>query len=204
MNIFCVEQNYLSHKRERENVLPGAPIIFVKAGSALLPPDTAFHYNGFDDNKLFCQSDLVLRISADGKDIPENLAATHYDSITVGVSFTAIDIHDELNGVNVPWEKAKAWDHSCVSGNWLPIHDFRNTNDINFCLYKNREMVQLGNSELMIYDFDKIISSVSQSHFLHVGDIVFTGTPFGMGEVFKDDKLEAFVEDDSLLEFEIG
>lgn len=203
MNIFCVEQNYLPHKRERESVIPGEPIIFVKPQTALLLPDTAFKYEDFDDNKLYIQSEIALRISANGKDIHEKNASNFYDSITVGVSFTAINIHDELNGIEASWEKAKAWNHSSVIGNWIPIHDFRNRNDINFCLYKNREMVQLGNSELMIYDFDKIISSISKSYSLNAGDIVFTGTPLGVGEVFKDDKLEAFIEDDTLLEFEI-
>lgn len=203
MNIFCIEQNYLAHKRERESVISGEPIIFVKPQTALLLPDTAFKYEDFDENKLYIQSEIALRISANGKDIQEKNASNFYDSITVGVSFTAINIHDELNGIEAPWEKAKAWDHSSAIGNWMPIHEFRNKNDINFCLYKNREMVQLGNSELMIHDFDKIISSISKSYSLNVGDIIFTGTPLGVGEVFTGDKLEAFIEDDTLLEFEI-
>lgn len=203
MNIFCIEQNYLAHKRERENVISGEPIIFVKPQTALLLPDTSFKYEDFDDNKLYIQSEIALRISANGKDIDEKNASNFYDSITVGVSFTAINIHDELNGIEASWQKAKAWNHSSVIGNWIPIHEFRNKNDINFCLYKNREMVQLGNSELMIHDFDKIISSISKSYPLNVGDIIFTGTPLGVGEVFTGDKLEVFIEDDTLLEFEI-
>jgi 2-keto-4-pentenoate hydratase/2-oxohepta-3-ene-1,7-dioic acid hydratase in catechol pathway len=203
MNIFCIEQNYLAHKRERENVISGEPIIFVKPQTALLLPDTTFKYEDFDDNKLYIQSEIALRISANGKDIDEKNASNFYDSITVGVSFTAINIHDELNGIEASWQEAKGWNHSSVIGNWIPIHEFRNKNDINFCLYKNREMVQLGNSELMIYDFDKIISSISKSYPLNVGDIIFTGTPLGVGEVFTGDKLEAFIEDDTLLEFEI-
>jgi 2-keto-4-pentenoate hydratase/2-oxohepta-3-ene-1,7-dioic acid hydratase in catechol pathway len=203
MNIFCIEQNYLPHKRERENIIPGEPIIFVKPQTALLLPDTAFKYENFDENKLYIQSEIALRISANGKDISEDNAANYYDAITVGVSFTAIDIHDELNGIEASWEKAKAWNHSSGVGNWIPIHEFKNKNDINFCLYKNREMVQLGNSELMVHGFDKIIASISKLYSLHIGDIVFTGTPLGVGEVFTGDKLEAFIEDDTLLEFEI-
>lgn len=203
MNIFCIEQNYLTHKRERENVIAGEPIIFVKDGSALLPPDTPFHYKKFDDHKLFCQSEIVLRISASGKDISENLSVNYYDALTVGANFTAIDIHDELNGIEAPWEEAKAWDNSSVIGSWMPIVDFRNTNDINFCLYKNREMAQLGNAELMIYDFDKIVSAISKYFTLNTGDIIFTGTPLGIGEIYKGDQLEAFIEDDTMLEFEI-
>jgi 2-keto-4-pentenoate hydratase/2-oxohepta-3-ene-1,7-dioic acid hydratase in catechol pathway len=203
MNIFCIEKNYLSHKRERENLIPGEPVIFVKPQTALLLPDTAFKYEDFDENKLYIQSEIALRISANSKDISEDVAANYYDAITVGVSFTAINIHDELNGIEASWEKAKAWNDSSVVGNWMPIHEFRNKNDINFCLYKNREMVQLGNSELMIYNFDKIIASISKVYSLNIGDIVFTGTPLGVGEIFKGDKLEAFIEDDTLLEFEI-
>jgi 2-keto-4-pentenoate hydratase/2-oxohepta-3-ene-1,7-dioic acid hydratase in catechol pathway len=203
MNIFCIEQNYLPHKRERENIIPGEPIIFVKPQTALLLPDTDFKYENFDENKLYIQSEIALRISANGKDISEDNAANYYDAITVGVSFTAINIHDELNGIEASWEKAKAWNHSSGVGNWIPIHEFKNKNDINFCLYKNREMVQLGNSELMVHGFDKIIASISKLYSLHIGDIVFTGTPLGVGEVFTGDKLEAFIEDDTLLEFEI-
>ncbi|HEY9362113.1 MAG TPA: fumarylacetoacetate hydrolase family protein [Chitinophagaceae bacterium] len=203
MNIFCIEQNYLAHKRERENVIAGEPIIFVKPQTALLLPDTTFKYEDFDENKLYIQSEIALKISAKGKNISEDKAANYYDAITVSINFTAIDIHDELNGIEASWKKAKAWNHSSVVGNWMPIHEFRNKNDINFCLYKNREMVQLGNSELMIYNFDKLISSISKVYSLNIGDIVFTGTPVGVGEVFAGDKLEAFIEDDTLLEFEI-
>jgi 2-keto-4-pentenoate hydratase/2-oxohepta-3-ene-1,7-dioic acid hydratase in catechol pathway len=203
MNIFCIEQNYLAHKRERENITAGEPIIFIKPQSALLPTDTPFQYNKFDDNRLYAQCEIVLRISANGKDISEVDTVNYYDAISTGVNFTSIDIHDELNGINVPWEEAKAWNNSSMIGIWMPAQDFKNKKDINFCLYKNREMLQLGNSELMINDFEKIISTISRQHNLNAGDIIFTGTPVGIGEVFKGDQLEAFIEDDTVLEFEV-
>ena len=202
MNIFCIEQNYVVHKRERRNVIPGEPVIFVKPQSSLLQPGTSFYYPKFA-NELYCGCELVLRISGNGKDIKEELAGNYYDSISVGINFTALDNRDELNKEELSWEKAKAWDNSSVAGKWMPATNFKDKKDINFCLYKNRELVQLGNSGLMINNFDTIICGISKSFPVNIGDLIFTGTPAGIGELLTDDKLEAFIEDDSLLEFEV-
>ena len=202
MNIFCIEQNYVTHKREQRNVIPGESVIFVKPQSSWLQPGTSFYYPKFA-NELYCGCELVLRISGNGKDIKEELAGNYYDSISVGINFTALDNRDELNKEELSWEKAKAWDNSSVAGKWIPATNFKNKKDINFCLYKNRELMQLGNSGLMIYNFDTIICSISKSFPVNIGDLIFTGTPAGIGELLTDDKLEAFIEDDSLLEFEV-
>lgn len=202
MNIFCIEQNYFVHKQEQQNKIPGEPVIFVKPQGALLPAGTAFSYPGFA-NELYCGCELVLRICQNGKDIPETLAGSYYDSISVGINFTALNNGYELNEEELSWEEAKAWNNSSVISEWKPVTDFRDKSDINFCLYKNRELVQLGNSGLMMNDFDAIISGISKSFFLHTGDIIFTGTPAGIGKLVAGDKLEAFIEDDSLLEFDI-
>ncbi len=202
MNIFCIEQNYFEHKREQRNAIPGEPIIFVKPQSALLQTGAPFSYPK-RANELYCGCELVLRISANGKDIKEKLAGNYYDSISVGINFIALDNRDELNEEELSWEKAKAWDNSSVAGKWMPAINFKNKKDIYFCLYKNRELEQLGNSGLMINNFDIIVSSISKSFPVNIGDLIFTGTPAGIGELVAGDKLEAFIEDDSLLEFDV-
>ncbi|MEP6950256.1 MAG: fumarylacetoacetate hydrolase family protein [Ginsengibacter sp.] len=202
MNIFCIEQNYFVHKQEQRNKISGEPVIFVKPQGSLLPPGAAFSYPGFA-NELYCGCELVLRICQNGKDLQERLAGNYYDSISVGINFTALNNRHELNEEQLSWEEAKAWNNSSVTSEWKPVIDFRDKSDINFCLYKNRELVQLGNSGLMINDFDAIISGISKSFPLHTGDLIFTGTPAGMGKLVAGDKLEAFIEDDSLLEFNI-
>lgn len=202
MNIFCIEQNYFVHKQEQRNKIPGELVIFIKPQSSLLAAGTPFLYPGFAD-ELYCGCELVLRICQNGKDIQEKFAGNYYDSISVGINFTALNNGYGLNEEQLSWEEAKAWNNSSVTSEWKPITDFSDKSDINFCLYKNRELVQLGNSGLMINDFDAIISGISKSFLLHTGDIIFTGTPAGIGKLVAGDKLEAFIEDDSLLEFDI-
>jgi 2-keto-4-pentenoate hydratase/2-oxohepta-3-ene-1,7-dioic acid hydratase in catechol pathway len=202
INIFCIEQNYFGQKREQRIEIPGEPVIFVKPQSALFQTGTPFSYPRFV-NELYCGCELVLRISENGKDIQEKLAGNYYDSISVGVNFTALDNRGELREEELSWEKAKAWENSSVTGMWMPATNFKNKKDINFCLYKNRELLQLGNSGLMINNFDTIISAISKSFPVNIGDLIFTGTPAGIGKLVAGDKLEAFIEDDSLLEFDI-
>ncbi|HEV2353684.1 MAG TPA: fumarylacetoacetate hydrolase family protein, partial [Puia sp.] len=126
-----------------------------------------------------------------------------YDAITVGVDFTARDIQTELKEKGLPWEKAKAWDNSAAIGKWIPLQNVKNKKDVNFCLYKNKELVQQGNSSLMINSFDKIVAYISNYFSVNIGDLVFTGTPAGVGECVVGDELEGFIEDDSLFTIEI-
>lgn len=203
MNIFCIEQNYFTHKREKENHIFSDPAIFIKSSSALLS-GSEFTYPGFEDNRLYVQSELVVRISKAGKNISESEAINYYDAVTTGINFIQMDIHDVLNGNIVPWGKVHAWLNSSVIGEWFPAFSIDNIREVNFCLYNNREMVQLGNSELMIHDFHSLISIISKSYELKEGDIIFTGTPVGIGEVFQGDKLEAFFEDDTAVELEVN
>lgn len=202
MNIFCIEQNYFLHKAEQQNKLTSEPLIFVKAQIALLEPGIPFYYPAFAD-ELYCSCELVLRISENGKNIPEKLAANYYDSITAGINFTVPGNQYTLNGAGFTREEAKAWDQSSVAGVWIPAVDLKDKSDINFCLYKNRQLIQLGNSGLMIHNFDKIISAISKSFPINAGDLIFTGTPAGTSKADAGDKLEVFIEDDSLLEFDI-
>ena len=202
MTIFCTENNYLKNKREKESALLPGPSIFLKPSTALFS-GAEYIYSGFEANRLYAQCELVLRVSRSGKNISESEAINYYDAVTTGINFIQMNMQDVLNGSIVPWEKVHAWRGSSAIGAWFPASAIDNIRDVNFCLYSNREMVQLGNSELIIQDFDSLISLISKSYELNEGDIIFTGTPIGIGEVFPGDTLEAFLEDDTSVELEI-
>lgn len=202
MKIFCVGRNYADHAKELGNLLPDEPVIFMKPKSALLQSHTPFYYPEFT-NELHYECELVLRVSKNGKYIQEKFASKYYDAVSVGIDFTARDIQNELKEKGLPWEKAKAWDNSAVVGKWVPLTNIKNKKDINFGLYKNKELVQQGNSGQMIFDFDYLISYISNFFSVNIGDLIFTGTPAGVGEVVVGDELEAFMEQDSLLMLEV-
>jgi 2-keto-4-pentenoate hydratase/2-oxohepta-3-ene-1,7-dioic acid hydratase in catechol pathway len=202
MKIFCVGRNYVAHAKELDNEIPDEPVIFMKPKSALLQPHTPFYYPEFT-NELHYECELVLRISKNGKYIQEKFATKYYDAVTTGIDFTARDIQNELKEKGLPWEKAKAWDNSAAIGKWINFTNIKNKKDINFCLYKNKELVQQSNANMMVHNFDKIVSYISTFFSVNIGDLVFTGTPAGVGELVVGDELEAFIEDESLLQLEI-
>lgn len=202
MKIFCVGRNYVEHARELKNDIPEEPVIFLKPKSALLQPHTPFYYPEFS-NELHYEAELVLRISKNGKYIQERYASRYYDAITVGIDFTARDVQLELKKKGLPWEKAKAWDNSAVVGKWIPAIPDVFKGAINFSLNLNGETVQRGRSSDMIFSFDTIISHISQYFSLNIGDIVFTGTPAGVGECVVGDVLEGFFEKERLFELEV-
>lgn len=202
MKIFCIGRNYVDHAKELGNEVPPEPVIFMKPKSALLQSHTPFYYPEFT-NELHAEVELVLRVSKNGKYIPEKHASKYYNGITVGIDFTARDIQNELSEKGLPWEKAKAWDNSAVIGKWIDITAEMKKNDINFCLYKNKELVQQANSGQMIFSFDTIVAHVSNYFSLNIGDIIFTGTPAGVGECVVGDDLEGFMEDESMFELSI-
>lgn len=202
MKIFCIGRNYVAHAKELGNDVPEEPVIFMKPKSALLQAHTPFYYPEFS-NELHYECELVLRICKNGKYIQERFANKYYNGVTVGIDFTARDIQNELKSKGLPWEKAKAWDNSAVIGKWIDIKPEFNKNDINFCLYKNKELVQQGNSGQMIFNFDQIIAHISNYFSLNIGDLVFTGTPAGVGECVVGDDLEGFIEDESMFELSI-
>jgi 2-keto-4-pentenoate hydratase/2-oxohepta-3-ene-1,7-dioic acid hydratase in catechol pathway len=202
MKIFCIGRNYVAHAKELGNEIPDEPVVFMKPKSALLQPHTPFYYPEFT-NDLHYECELVLRISKNGKYIQEKFASKYYDAITTGIDFTARDIQNDLKAKGLPWEKAKSWDNSAAIGKWIPLTGIKNKKDLNFCLYKNKELVQQGNSNLMIHDFDSIVAYISNYFSVNIGDLVFTGTPAGVGELVVGDELEGFIEDDSLFTLEI-
>jgi 2-keto-4-pentenoate hydratase/2-oxohepta-3-ene-1,7-dioic acid hydratase in catechol pathway len=202
MKIFCVGRNYVDHAKELGNAVPDEPVIFIKPKSALLLPNTPFYYPEFT-NELHYECELVLRISKNGKYIQDKYAHNYYDKISVGIDFTARDIQDKLKAKSLPWEKAKAFDCSAAIGKFVDISSLANKNDIQFSLQKNGEQVQKGSSASMIFNFGKIIADISQYFSINIGDVVFTGTPSGVGECLVGDMLEGYLEGDKLLSVEV-
>ena len=202
MKIFCVGRNYVDHAKELGNEVPDEPVIFMKPKSALLQPHTPFYYPEFS-NELHYELELVLRICKNGKYISERQAGKYYNGITVGIDFTARDIQADLKSKGLPWEKAKAWDNSAVVGTWKAVPADVYKNPINFTLKNNTEVVQKGISSDMLFSFDEIIAHISNYFSLNIGDLIFTGTPAGVGECVVGDVLEGFFEDERLFELEI-
>ena len=201
MHIFCIEQNYFANKDDQKVESNREPVIFSKSSTALLQEDVSFSYPGFS-NELYCSCELVLRICKTGTNVPVNEAADFYDAISVGINFIAFDNEEQMPEDEF-WQKTKGWNNSSAVGKWMPVKDFDNKSSIDFCLYKNREMAQFCNSGLMIKNFESLINIISQSNTLREGDLIFTGTQVNIGELLVGDLLEAFIEDDSLLEMEI-
>jgi 2-keto-4-pentenoate hydratase/2-oxohepta-3-ene-1,7-dioic acid hydratase in catechol pathway len=202
MKIICVGRNYADHAKELKNEVPSEPVIFMKPKNALLQNNHPFYYPEFTDN-LHYECELVLRICKNGKHIQEKFADKYYDQLGVGIDFTARDLQDKQKQKGLPWEIAKAFDNSAVVGQFIAITPELDKKDINFCLYKNKQIVQQGNTKDLLFTFDFLIAYISKFFTLNIGDLVFTGTPAGVGPVEIGDKLEAFIENDSLLEFEI-
>jgi 2-keto-4-pentenoate hydratase/2-oxohepta-3-ene-1,7-dioic acid hydratase in catechol pathway len=202
MKIFCIGRNYAAHAAELGNDIPDEPVVFMKPKSALLQAHTPFYYPEFT-NELHYECELVLRICKNGKYIQDRFANKYYDALTVGIDFTARDIQNELKEKGLPWEKAKAWDNSAVIGKWIPMTDIKNKKDINFSLFNNKEVVQQGNSNQMIHSFDSIVAHISNYFSINIGDLIFTGTPAGVGECVVGDELEGFLEKESLFKVDI-
>ncbi len=202
MKIICIGRNYAEHAKELGNDIPDEPVIFMKPKSALLQVHTPFYYPEFT-NELHYECELVLRVCKNGKYIQERHASNYYNGITVGIDFTARDIQEEAKKKGLPWEKAKAFDNSAAVGKFIDITPEINKKNINFSLLKNGEQVQKGNSSQMIFNFDAIVANISNYFSLNIGDIIFTGTPAGVGECVVGDELEALLEDKVLLKFEV-
>jgi 2-keto-4-pentenoate hydratase/2-oxohepta-3-ene-1,7-dioic acid hydratase in catechol pathway len=202
MKIFCIGRNYADHAKEMGNEIPDEPVIFMKPKSALVQNHTPFYYPEFT-NELHYECELVVRISKNGKYIQEKHASNYYNAISVGIDFTARDIQNQLKEKGLPWEKAKSFDNSAAVGTFVDLTPAINKKNINFSFAKNKEVVQKGNSANMIFSIDTIIANISNYFSLNIGDLIFTGTPAGVGECMVGDSLEGFLENDSLLKLEI-
>lgn len=202
MKIICIGRNYLAHVKELDNALPTEPMFFMKPDTALLPAGAPFPYPDFS-HEIHYETELVLRVCKTGKAIEENTASKYYDAITVGIDFTARDLQSKCKAKGHPWEIAKSFDYSAPIGEFKKINALRNPEDIAFGMKLNGEWVQQGHSRDMIFDFNRIVSHVSRFVTLNEGDCIFTGTPQGVGEVHVGDRLELFLEDKPMFEFEI-
>lgn len=200
MKIFCIGRNYLAHVKELDNALPTEPMFFMKPDTALLPAGEPFLYPDFS-KEIHYETELVLRVCKTGKAIDEKSASEYYDAITVGIDFTARDLQSQCKAKGHPWEIAKSFDFSAPIGEFKKINELKNPDDIAFGMKLNSVWVQQGHSRDMIFSFDRIVSHVSRFVTLNEGDCIFTGTPQGVGEVHVGDRLELFLEGESMFGF---
>jgi len=202
MKIICIGRNYTNHIAELNNERPTEPVVFMKPDSAVLLKQHPFVIPEFS-NDVHHEIELIVKISKVGKYIEPKFAHKYYDEISVGIDFTARDLQDKLKAKGLPWEKAKAFDGSAVIGDFLPKNKFSSLENITFELHRNNEIVQKGNSNLMLWKIDELISYVSQYFTLKIGDIIFTGTPEGVAAVKPNDVLEGFLEGQQLFRIQI-
>ncbi|OMP31108.1 fumarylacetoacetate hydrolase family protein [Mangrovimonas sp. DI 80] len=193
MKLICIGRNYTEHIAELENERPEEPVVFLKPDTAILLKKQPFFIPDFS-NDVHHEVEVLVRINKVGKYIDKKFAHKYYDQIGLGIDFTARDLQAKLKAKGLPWEKAKSFDGAAVIGNWLPKSNFEDVNNINFTLEKNDELVQQGNTNLMLWKIDEIIEYVSKYFTLKIGDIIFTGTPAGVGKVNANDKLVGAIE----------
>lgn len=198
MKIICIGRNYAEHAKELNNNVPTEPIIFMKPKTALLQDSKPLYYPEFTKD-LHYECELVIRLSKNGKHIQEKFARKYYNAISLGIDFTARDVQQKLKDKGLPWELAKAFDGSAAVGDFIPLNDDQNVQDIRFELKINGETKQLGHTAEMIFSVDKIIAYVSQFITLNIGDLIFTGTPSGVGAVHVNDELTANLEGKGVL-----
>lgn len=204
MKIFAVGMNYIQHNKELDGTLykPEEPVIFTKADSALLKDSKPFFLPD-ELGRIDYETELVVRICRLGKSIPQRFAHRYYDAVTVGIDFTARDLQNKLRAEGKPWDLCKGFDGSAVIGEWVSIEKFRDIQAIHFRLDINGNTVQEGCSSDMLFKVDEIIAYISQWFTLKTGDILYTGTPAGVGPVHIDDHLTGWLEDRKVLEFNV-
>ena len=200
MKIIAIGRNYINHAKELNNPVPSEPIFFMKPDSAIIQRNRPFFYPDFS-NDIHHEIEIVILINRLGKNIAEKYAHRYYDEIALGVDFTARDLQKKAKEKGLPWEIAKAFDGAAPISKFVNISKFKSVNDISFSLNINGKKVQSGNTKQMIFSIDKLISYVYQFVTLKIGDMLFTGTPEGVGPVKINDKLEGFIEDEKMLNF---
>lgn len=193
MKLICIGRNYTEHIKELNSEKPTDPIIFLKPDTAILLKKQPFFIPDFSDN-IHYEVEILIKINKVGKYIDKKFAHKYYDEIGLGIDFTARDLQNQLKEKGLPWEKCKAFDGSAVVGNWLPKSQFKDVNNTSFTLLKNEEVAQIGNTSFMLWKIDEIIEYVSKYFTLKIGDIIFTGTPAGVGKVFENDRLKGLIE----------
>ncbi len=202
MKIICIGRNYIDHAKELNNPVPKEPVFFIKPDTALLPKRNPFVYPSFTKD-LHYEVEIVLRINKIGKHIEEKFAHKYYNEIGIGVDFTARDVQQQCKEKGLPWEKAKAFDFSAPTSDFVPIKNFKDINQLNFELKVNDELKQKGNTKDMLFNFNQIVAYISQFVTLKIGDYIYTGTPAGVGPIDINDKIACFIEGEKMLEFNV-
>lgn len=202
MKIFCIGRNYAEHAKELNNPIPDEPVIFMKPATALTRDNQPFYYPEFTKD-LHHEVEVVLRICKNGKGIHPNFTGKYYDAISLGIDFTARDIQAKCKEKGLPWEKAKAFDGSAVIGKFIALDNVKNHMPVTFHLMKNDTEVQKGSTANMLFDFDALIVHISKYFTLQQGDLIYTGTPAGVGPVKIGDKLEGYMNDEKIFECNI-
>ncbi len=200
MKIFCIGRNYVEHAKELNNQVPDEPVIFAKPDTALLKRNKPFFIPDFAKDFHY-EAELVIKICRVGKNISRKFAHRYYDEVALGIDFTARDLQAKLKAKGLPWEKAKAFDGSAVISPYISKEKFADIQNISFRLDKNGETVQKGNSSLMIFPVDELIAHLSQYFTLKIGDLIYTGTPAGVGPVSINDRLTGYIEDEQMFDF---
>ena len=202
MKIICVGQNYLNHIKELNSKRNKSPILFLKPDSSIIQKNQPFFIPEFS-NEIHYEAEIILKIDKLGKHIDRKFSNKYYNQISLGIDFTARDLQEKLKKSGQPWEKAKSFDNSALVGDWIDVNNFQDINDINFCLKLNNEIVQSSNSSNMIWKIDDLVTEVSNYFTLKIGDILFTGTPEGVGKVSIGDVLDGFLEEKKVFSIKI-
>ncbi|MDR2010615.1 MAG: fumarylacetoacetate hydrolase family protein [Bacteroidales bacterium] len=202
MKIICIGLNYKDHIKELNSAYPENPVFFLKPESSLLRNGKDFYLPGFSENIQY-EIEVVLRINRLGKHIQAKFAHRYYDAIGLGIDFTARDLQKKCKENGLPWEISKAFDGSAVISDFIPVEEFRNTENIEFSLYQNENIMQSGNTSDMIFNFSEIIEYISKFMTLKIGDLIYTGTPSGVGKVSIGDNLKAYLNGREMINMKI-
>ena len=202
MKLICVGRNYAAHIEELHNKRPESPVLFIKPDSAILPREQDFFIPEFSEC-IHYEIELLVKIKKVGKHISQAFAHKYYDEVTVGIDFTARDLQEQLKSRGLPWEKAKGFDGAAVIGRWIPKEGLPEMYDLRFALERNGQMVQDGHTANMLWKVDELIAYISTYFTLKKGDVIFTGTPSGVGQVFPNDYLSGSLEGKELLSLKV-
>jgi 2-keto-4-pentenoate hydratase/2-oxohepta-3-ene-1,7-dioic acid hydratase in catechol pathway len=202
MKLICIGRNYINHINELKNEKPSDPVVFIKPDTAILLKKQPFFIPDYSKN-IQHEVEVIVKINRVGKYIETKFAHKYYDHIGLGIDFTARDLQQKLKASGLPWEKAKAFDGSAVIGKWAPKSTFESLENLSFSLKKNDVVVQSGNTQQMLWGIDAVIAYVSQFFTLKIGDIIFTGTPAGVGQVQAGDILKGYIENEEFFNIKV-
>ncbi|MDY8134072.1 fumarylacetoacetate hydrolase family protein [Aquimarina sp. 2201CG5-10] len=202
MKLICIGRNYTDHIEELENEKPTDPVVFIKPDTSILLKKQPFFIPDFS-NDVHHEVEILVKIKKVGKHIDRKFAHKYYEEIGLGIDFTARDLQSELKTKGLPWEKAKSFDGAAVIGNWVSKDNFSDVDNIDFRLEKNKEIVQEGNTKLMLWKINELIEYVSKYFTLKIGDIIFTGTPAGVGAVKPDDILTGYIDNQQFFSIKV-